>query len=239
MKNPLLIIAVVFTLSACGNEDRSMPAKLRGVTTSTAVASVPGSPYIPGDPSKPLGAYLVIDNGRKLLALKQLDQPGGPKLEELASNLSEAYAREQDAFKRQDILKALRPELDALLLGAATQRHLAMDFDADQYQVNSYDFQRRAFSLTQMEDNQSDRYFPDQGSAKVMFPNSRDFVHLVVDDEAVARKIEALRHSRGMKMRVYFHVGGFDALNNSLKAQVMAVSLIAPDGTVLATRKGA
>lgn len=239
MKNTLLTIAVVFTLAACGKENSGLPPMLPGDGAPAATASAQATMLPPGDPSKPLAEYVVIDSGRLLLALKHTDQPGGPKLEELAMNLSEAYAREQDAFKRQDVLKAIRPEIEALMLSAANQRHLAMDYDAGQYQVNSYDFQSHAFTLTQMEDSQSDRYFSDQRSATVMFPNSRDFTQLVVNDEAVARQIEALRQRGGMKMRVYFHVGGFDALNNSLKARVMAVSLLAPDGTVLATRKGA
>lgn len=239
MKNTLVITAVVFALAACGKENSGLPPMLPGDSAPAATANAQAAFLPPGDPSKPLAEYAVINNGHLLLALKHLDQPGGPKLEELASNLSEAYASEQDAFKRQDKLKAIQPEIEALLLSATNQRHLAMDYDAGEYQVKSYDFQSHAFALTQLEDNQSHRYFTDQRSATVVFPNSRDFVQLAVTDEALARQIEALRQRGGMTMRVYFHVGGFDALNNSLKARVMAVSLLAPDGAVLATHKGA
>lgn len=238
MKSVIHVLALSLLLAACSKDEPKAPPLLPGTGSPVASVDAPAVPLPPGDPSKPLSEYPVIDNGRIFLALQHLYRPGGPKLEELATNLSEDYAREQDAFKRQDKLKAIQPDIELLLQKARDQKHMAMDLDAGPGQVKSFDFQQRAFVLASMEDHNAQHYFSDHRWATVSFHNSQDFRLLDVTEEALAREIESMRPTGRMKLRVYFHVGDMDALSNTLRARVMAVSLLAPDGKVLATHQG-
>lgn len=240
MKHAAVLLISSALLVACGQDTASAPAAAPATLPFSAGAVKPEAPQAPrikGDASRPLEQYQVIDSGDMLLALTHTDRPEGPNLEELATALSERYSRENDGFKRQDILKAIQPEIESLLLKARSQRYLAMDIRAA-YEVETYDFGSKSFELRLFGNSYSRHYFNDHPSASVAFFNKSDFRHMRVEDETAARRIEALRGKDGMTLRVYFFVPGFNSLNSNLDAQVMAVALLDRDGKTIAVQKG-
>lgn len=239
MTKLLSAILVTFALAACDQQVTASPVlpSSDGAAPPAQTSAAPALQSLRGDSDKPLSDYLVINDGKLFLALIHLDQPGGPKLEELALALSTKYEREKDGFKRQDILKTITPEIEALLLRAKSQRYLAFDARAAD-QMETYNFQTKSFGLTSFDGESRSHYFSDQRWSTMTFDNSLNFRQMVVTDETAARTIEALRDQRNLTLRTYFFVSGYNALQSTLNAQVMAVSLIGPDGTVLATQQG-
>ena len=64
----------------------------------------------------------------------------------LADTLSPAFAAEKDAFKRQDMLTALQPEMEAYLARVRQIGDIAINRD-DQMRVGPYDMEKQAYPL--------------------------------------------------------------------------------------------
>ncbi len=241
MKTLTTLLACAALLSACGKDPVPMPplpsSSPSSLPQTTDMSAASNAHRPKGDASKPLDQYEVIDGGAMLLALTQTDRPEGPNLQELATALSARYRNEGDGFKRQDILRAIEPDIESLLLKARNQRYLAMDVRAA-YDVETYNFKDKTFELKVFGDRYSNHYFNDHPSATVAFVNKAEFRHMRVDDETVARRIEAMRGKEGMTLRIFFFVAGYNNLQSTLDAQVMATALLDADGKVIAVQKG-
>jgi hypothetical protein len=230
MKYKLIpIILSALLIAACGNKestDNASPS-LSDVTSSEAVKKAAESTMSKGDPSKPLSEYREIKSGNDLMFLYQgmLNLP--VDYDKIAEVYSDDYRITQDAFKKQDIISALKDRINGQIDAAKNSRYIVW-VNSSPYSsiLQSYDMKSKSFTVKDW-DPQSYWYWNDNASRyHLTFSNVPQFQALHVSDEAKARDIEAIvSKNKGMKLRIYAYVQDADPSNTTVKAEIMKVEV--------------
>jgi hypothetical protein len=220
-----------------------------------------------GDKSKPLTEYVELNSGRQLLALFVGQHKMTADDWARAASTSSKIAGEQDAFKRQDMIKQFQTAAEAEASTAAGKQYVYFDLPDLMPRdptftgghLGEYDFNQKGFPVpffagTKTRDPMSGQYrsnnsklgFSDDRSIDMDFENGDQFGLLKVQDEALARSIEAGRKKGnlidGVMYRPDLRVRAFVFVNGTsdtpqgtfVTGQVMRIQLRDKQGNVVA-----
>lgn len=235
-----LIAAGALCLGACMKSDEPatsanatapndlLEAAVKEAKTRAATAALPQP-----DPDKALSSYAELDSGVQLMFHYIAASKLPPKFEEMAQTYSSEYRRSTDSFRKNDLLKALKPQLEQEIERARAEPYAWMEIDDPN--LGAYDFDQRGFPVGEFGGGGA-RYFSDASSYKLTWANHDKLKFAPVADEAVARELESMRNDWGNKprMRVYFFGQSADLNGTTLNAFVTRVQLVSKSGKVLA-----
>lgn len=240
-KKSLLLALLTVSLAACGDKkeaaspaptlaDATAPKNVEAIKQEVVRAALPKA-----DKSTPAASYQELTSGKQLmysylsLAAMPIDYP------KIAGVVSSDYARSSDEFHKNDLLKALKPKIDASVAQAGAQRYVRLKLDNP---LNKYDFEQKGFPLdSSLWESGSTRYFFDNPVYKLSFSNGDGFRYLKVPAEEAARTIEGLRSKyQALELVVYAFAQDADISQNLVRAEIVRVELVDKKGNVLATQ---
>lgn len=185
-------VAAALALAACGGSD---DASTGAEDTAPGTAAALPQP----DPNKPLSAYSEVSSGQDVMFLYAATSQTPPDFEDLAQTFSPEYRQTIDAFGKNDLMQTIKPQLEQGIAKAAAASYAWVDIgDA---RLESYDFERQGFTVGEFTQD-IDRYFSDAGSYTYQWVNRDQVAFAPVDDEALARKLEAMQTTTDSLQRV-------------------------------------
>ncbi|WP_050463201.1 DUF4852 domain-containing protein [Herbaspirillum autotrophicum] len=237
---PLIIVAAIVGLAGC--KENAVPANTAAPTLSDATSAkaaesakqaVLEKARDKADKSVPLESYQELNSGNQLM-YSYLALAGLPvDYRDIARSASVDYARSSDEFQKNDLLKALQPQIDAAIAKAGSQRYFKIVINDP---VQKYDFENKGFPVnSSVWENNSYRYFSDNSSYRLSFTNGAGFHYLLNVPEEVARNIEHLRGVyNSMNLVIYCFVQEADPASKMLKAEIVKIAVTDKKGAVLA-----
>lgn len=235
----MLTLASALLLAACGNKDDTAsdtaqpPGGALGEAVRQAEATARRTSLPTADATRPLDSYPAIKSGQQVMFLYVAASKLPPDFDKLAEAHSRDYRQTSDAFRRSDLLKALRPQLEQGIADAVATPYGWVELDnAD---LQSYDFERKGFVVGEFSTPGGYRYFNDASSFSYAWANQEQVAFAPVADEAVARELEAMRGNWNSKprLRVYFFAQSADLNASRVNALVTRVRITDRSGRVL------
>jgi len=234
-KNSLLLIcsiALIAGLVGCSKKDdanntidKSGTPNLADAISQKGKEQAAISALPEGNASTPLSQYKELTSDNDIMFAYYALSSLPVDYDKILMSYSEDYRRASDEFKKQDILKALKPKVDQEIATAKTARYLKMTWNY--FQLGKYDFNDKGFSVNTGSNLGYDNY-------RLVFTNGDKYKMFKVEDEAKARLIEDKR-SKGesFDLVVYVYAQDTDLNEKYIKTQVMKVSLQDKHGTEL------
>lgn len=247
-RSTLIATLLLAALSACGDKSgktdkadaEAKPATLADATAPKAVAAaqqLASRAALPkADRNTPDSQYMALDSGNQLM-FSYLSLAAMPiDYKDVATNFSPDYARAADEFRRNDLLTALKPRIDAAVAEAGQRRYVKMTIDNP---IEKYDFDKKGFPLSSaVWQSGSYRYFFDNSNYKIGFTNGDAFRYLSTATEDSARNIEGLRSkNEQLQLVVYAYTQQADLTDKIVKGEIVKVTLLDAKGNVLASSK--
>jgi hypothetical protein len=218
-----------------GDKAADAPAGLQAAMSedgqkAAAIAALPKA-----DANTPLSQYVELNGGNQIMFMYYAMSSLPVDYEKIASIYSQDYKSTDDAFKKSDILKAVKPIIDTEIAKAKANRYFMVTNNAD---LSSYDFTAKGFSINNNDLGADSRhYYNDNSAYTYSFTNGDGVKMLKVSDENVARQIESMRGKYpAMNLRIYAFSQGVDISNQSVKAQIVKMQLVDAHGNVLFTQ---
>lgn len=173
----------------------------------------------------PLSDYYELEGAHQLASTYYAIGELPPDMDVLARISSSDYAYTPDAFRKQDLMKALEPQLRAQLEHARTNRY----FWTDQRGVclGHYDMAAGSFPVSGGPTQDSYLYFDNSSEFKLAFTNADAFRHHSVAEETRARELEALvtKGAACGNLRLYVFAQGVDLRSKTVRAQIVKAQL--------------
>ncbi|MGQ3046520.1 MAG: hypothetical protein ACT6Q8_15995 [Niveispirillum sp.] len=209
--------------------DATSTSKAKEAIEEKQAAAVPMA-----DKSVPLSSYKAMESGRALMFAHLAADTLPLDYEKIAARISDDYRSEEDVFKKNDLLQALKPAIDAeVTKSKSNMYYYMMDDDG----VSSYDFATKSFQIPRLSTSGNYTYFYDNSSFKLEYSNPVEFSRVEVTDETRARLIEKLRsQARGLMTKVYFFASSTELGSPIVKAEITKVQILDRQGNVLAER---
>lgn len=241
----LLPAIAVLALGACDKPAAEQPPAAAAGAANAApgladlarpenVAKVAESTLPKGDPATPSSAYRRLDSGNQVMFMYYALAGLPVAYEDIAQAWSAEYRRTSDGFRRQDLLTALQPRIDASVKQAADGRYVLLE-QAGSSLLGRYDFAKKAFAVKEYGESGRYTYFSDNSSYTLGTTNGESYASLPVPDEAAARKIEGhLSNHTNLRLQTYAFAQDADPGERRVRLQVMKVRLLGPGGEVLA-----
>lgn len=173
----------------------------------------------------PIADYYELEGAHQLAALYYALSELPPDMETLARIGSRDYAMATDAFRKQDLLKALEPRLKAEIEHARTHRYFRADYRG--VCLGHYDMATRSFPVSGGPTGDSYLYFNEGSEFRLEFTNGDDYRRLAVADEQRARDLEA-RVTQGAacgNLRVHVFAQGTDLRSKTVRSQIVKAQL--------------
>ena len=223
------LLAIAVLLSACGKTETTTPAASAPVAADVAdlaakaqvkaaAASLPQA-----DAATPASSYVDITSGHQLMYSYLALSGVPPDYAAVAQRISREYAGSNDAFRKQEVLDALKPQIDAKVNEAKTRRYLRYQING-QGALSPYAMDKAAFPA-KFADAGTYYYMYDNGDYKLAFTNGDGYSLLKADQEA-GRKIEAARSCyKDFAIVVYAYAQEADLASNQVKAQIVKVAI--------------
>ncbi len=236
-------LAMLSALPACSKEDPAPAsaapvAPLRSPADPVALAQTAEAQRISRlaqpEPSVPVEQYVTLESGNQLMfayyALSGLPIDHATA----AQRMSREFRDTSDSFRKRDLLEALKPRIDASVAQAHNTPYMRLDIRGASL-LSTYDFERKGFMVKALSDASSSRYFNDNSTYQIKFPNSESFALLPVEDEAQARKLEDMVSKyQSMELRVYAFANDTDTAQNVVKALITRIVVTDQRGQKLA-----
>lgn len=239
-----LVVLAAMMLTACS--DKKDNASTDSAATTSAPAGLQGAMSEEGQKAAALATlpqaasniqltqYTELNSGNQIMFLYYALSSLPVDYEQIASVYSRDYMNTSDAFKKADILKALKPVIDAEIAKAKSNRYFVDAIDAN---LDSYDFNAKGFPIQDDLSADSTRYYNDNSTYKYQFTNGINAKMLKPNDENLARQIETMRNKYPtMRLRIYAFAQGVDMSNQTVKAQIVKLQLLDGHGSVLLTQ---
>lgn len=235
-----LMCVAALLLSACGrsgaNDGGAPPVQASHAPTpanGAEAAKQAAADALPkADLATPDSEYRAITGPEQILAYIHGLSPLAIDYGKIAEKLSQEYRSTGDGFKKQDIAKALAPRIDRMLADAKAHRYFVFKVrpELEAYQFGSHSFH------TQLSNDATWRQWNNNDSEQLVFTNGDQFQQLKAPDEAAARQVEMLRSKNqwgAQAMEIYAYAQEPDLSSGALKAQIIKVKLIDPQGNTL------
>ena len=243
----LLIWALLLSLAACGKQeaDRASGANAGEKAAEhsyiggpdgrseddTPVAAEQAASGLPQpDMKKPLSSYPELQSGQQIMFLYVAASKLPPDYPKLAEWISDDYRMTSDNFRKNDLLSALKPQMEQKIKQAEANPYAWMQVDG--VSLEPYDFERKGFSVGEFAGNQ-ERYFYDVSQYRLRWANADQVQFVSVPDEAKAREIETLRSQYVVKAKVYFFAQSADLNSRIVQAYVTHVVITDQSGRML------
>lgn len=182
MKKMMLAACLAaMALTACGSkEDAAVKAEAEKAPQSASMTSAqPSAAFPSADRSVPLEQYQARTRDLSdwlyfALSAQPIDY------EKVAWVMSGEYRVASDAFKKKDLMDALKPQIDAKLAEVRkSRRYLYIDFAPGTVSLGHYDLATKSFPISGLDD------------ASMRLTNGNAFQALPMLDENKAREVEA------------------------------------------------
>lgn len=237
----LLLALLIAGLAACGDKpgaatgqptlaEATAPKAVEAIRQEIVRTALPKA-----DKATPAASYLELSSGNQLM-FAYLALAGMPiDYAKVAADISPDYSRSSDEFRKNDLLTALKPKIDAAVAQAGAQRYVRIEVDSP---IDKYDFEQKGFLLdSSIWEAGSTRYFHDNASYQLGFTNGTAFRYLKVPAEDVARTIEGLRSKyEALHLVVYAFAQDADLSKKLVRAEIVKVDLVDKKGNVLASQ---
>ena len=224
------LLAIAMLLSACGKTEHNnatptvaAPATSVADLAAKAQMKAAAASLPQADAATPATHYVDITSGNQLMYSYIALSGVPPDYAAVAQRISRDYASSNDAFRKQDVLDALKAQIDARVSEAKSKRYL-------RYQINGqgalapYAMDKAGFPA-KFADAGTYYYMYDNGDYKLAFTNGDAYSLLKVGQDA-ARKIEAARSGyKDFAIIVYAYAQEADMASNQLKAQIVKVAV--------------
>lgn len=235
-----LALAGTLLLTACAGKDEPpvdearAPSGALGEAVRKAEETAKHAALPTADSNRPLDRYPAIKSGQQVMFLYVAASRLPPDFDALAEAHSREYRQTSDAFRRSDLLKALRPQLEQGIADAVAAPYGWVEIDDAELQ--SYDFERKGFVVGEFSSPGRYRYFNDASNYSYTWANHEQVAFAPVADEAVARELESMRGKWNNKprLRIYFFAQSADLNANRINALVTRVRITDRSGRVLA-----
>ena len=241
IKPVAVAILAVLALTSCKKDDAkadadtapAAPSGVLGQATAQAKAAEAKAALPQPDAAKPLSTYVELESGNQLMFLYVAASKLPPNYEKLAAAFSSEYRNTSDSFRKNDLMQAIKPQLEQKIAQASTDPYAWMG--VSNAELGAYDFQRKGFPVGAFEEG-SYRYFNDNYGYKIGWANGPQLAFAPVADEAVARQLESMRtgYSNTPRLKIYFFAQSADLDNERVKALVTRVQITDKSGRVLA-----
>lgn len=186
------------------------------------------------DRSVPFEQYREIKDGKTLMLIYHAMTQGSLSGEVLADFYDDQFYTEKDAFKRQDRIKAIMPQVEADMAGLIDSPYYAMGVGIS---VESYDFDKKAFKVNGISKDGLAVSLRGSGKQFVTFVNGGEYGWLKVEDEALARKIESIRNESfgDFTAKAYFYAANAQPVGkvNAIESELTRVEIISKNGEVV------
>lgn len=218
--------------SASTSSDAASPGNAQASSSATAQTNL-AKP----DPNTPDSSYVTITNGNQLMFLYTALSGLPPDWDSMAGQYSNDYSRANDAFRKHDLMAALKPKMQAAITDA--KAHPYIIWNAGNPQLSPYDFTRKGFPVGSGQiDPGGYVYMYGNTNYHLTFTNGSAFQFLPVPDENVAKQIEQQRSSyNNMSLRVFAFAQSADPSNDTIDAVITKVQLLGPHNEVLLEEK--
>ena len=240
----MLMTASVLALSACKQDskntdagsgtDRPAATGMLGAAADKAKAKTVAATVPQPDATKPLSSYPEVDSGMQIMFLYVAASRLPPDFTKLAETYSSEYRETNDSFRKNDLMQAIKPQLEEKIAVAKSMPYGWMDID-DSDNLGAYDFERKGFPIDEFESERY-RYINDAYQYKLSWANHGQVAFAPVPDEAVARQLEAMRtnYSDKPKLKIFFFAQSADLNEQKVNAIVTRVQITDKSGRVLA-----
>jgi len=198
--------------------------------TSSSEANLPSA-----ERGKSLSDYQPLKSGVQLAYLYYALSGLPVDDERLAGIISADYRSTSDSFKKADILKVLKPQMEQQIADLRKNPYLKLHVEGAQ--LGHYDMSAKSFPIEGLP-LAPDAYmsFNDASSYQLAITNGDAFRNWKVEDETKAREVEGLvnaKHSNGLVQYagyptpadVYLFAQGVDQNRRSVKFQIVQVTL--------------
>ena len=225
------LFAIALILSACGKKDTDTPDTPASAPVATSTADLAAKAQVKAaaaslpqaDPATPSASYVDITSGNQLMYSYIALSGVPPDYASVAQRISREYTSTDDAFRKQEVLDAIKPQIDAKVSEAKTRRYLRYQING-QGALSPYAMDKGAFPAKFAEAG-TYYYMYDNSDYKLGFSNGDGYSMLKVDQEA-ARKIEAARSGyKDFAIVVYAYAQEADMASNQVKAQIVKVAI--------------
>jgi Domain of unknown function (DUF4852) len=239
MKNLNLIIATLMVANFAACSKTEFPTSTTSSTSSVTAPTTPSVKVEHANKAVAWSQYQDMNSGLQIAYTYYALSSEKVDYEKLALMVSpEKYRLEKDSFKKNDLLNALKPQIDAGIskakLSEARYFHTVI---GDARDLDGFDFNTKSFTIKSMPFGDAYRYFDDWSSSyHFTFSNGEKFKTIPIADEAVARKIESLRTTPNaaldLQIVVYFFANDVDVGKTTIKGEVMKVQIQDKKGAV-------
>lgn len=220
-----------------GSLDGSMSHPVQDEPKKAPPPPAPAAPPLAhADKATPQDQYKPLESGNQLMFSYYALGNMPVNYTTVMPTYSRDYRRESDQFKKNDILEALKPKVDAEIERAKTDRYFTFEIDA---YLEKYDFETKAFPMPSHITSPSMRHsFTDNDDYTLGFSNGGQFKFLKPASEDSARKIEAMRSKgTGMHFLVYLFAQGIDPSTKAVEAEIVKIVLTDKKGVQLAVQE--
>lgn len=241
MKPLLVALLATLALGACKNnepdtkqDDAPAPTGLLGQAADKATRDNAGPVLPQPDPLKPLASYTELTSGQQIMFLYVAASRLPPDFTKLATGFSQEYRETTDSFRKNDLMQAIKPQLQQKIAEASASPYGWMDID-DSDNLGAYDFARKGFLIEEFT-SERNRYYGDAYEYKLTWVNDAQVAFAPVADEAVARQLEAMRSGYDDKprLKIFFFAQSADLNQQKVNALVTRVQITDKSGRVLA-----
>lgn len=171
--------AVVLSACSSGKDEAGAKTAVPGAAVP-AVSALPNAALLRADPAVPLEQYQERTLERMTFLRHALAVPP-VDYEKVAWTMSAEYRATSDAFKKKDLLEALKPQIDAKLAEVRKSgRYLYVNFKPGTVSLGHYTLETKSFPIRGLD------------AASLFVTNGGDFKALPMPDEARAREVEAI-----------------------------------------------
>ncbi|WP_348946307.1 DUF4852 domain-containing protein [Chitinibacter sp. FCG-7] len=241
-KNPEMVNVEPFVRECMSNFDRYKKIydendvkQSAGGNSEVFAAAQAAAPTLPlGDKAFPLNQYTEVSNSLPIVQAYYVLNGMPAKFDLMAALASNDYARENDSFKKQDLLKVIQPKLEQQMAALKAKPYMVIDISV---KLGAYDFNKKGFPINGISEDGFLSY-RDVGAAYALkFSNANDYSFFANADESSAREIEALRNSQGSwvnySAKAYVFAQAAEDKNgrNMVVGQIMKLVVNKQDGT--------
>lgn len=205
-----------------GAQNPAMAAEMK--KEAVAVRNLPK-----GDPNAQLEKFVDLKSGGEVATLYYAISGLPVDYEKLAPIMSREYRETSDGFKKQEILQALKPRIDASINEAKKNSYYVVDTDI---QLQHYDFSTKSFPVNGVPDKNGSIYFFDSSEYRIGFNNGDEFKSYKVDDSEKAKQIESLvaKYQASGKAKLYLFAQDTDSNSRQVKFQIVRVVMSGKEG---------
>ena len=239
-----LLVTSVLALSACKQEaknaeaesdtDAPAPTGMLGAAADKAKAKTVTAAVPQPDATKSLSSYPEVDSGMQIMFLYVAASRLPPDFTKLAETYSSEYRETNDSFRKNDLMQAIKPQLEEKIAVAKSMPYGWMDIE-DSDNLGAYDFERKGFPIEEFQSGRY-RYINDAYQYKLTWANHGQVAFAPVPDETTARQLESMRtnYSNKPRLKIYFFAQSADLNEQKVDAIVTRVQITDKSGRVLA-----